>query len=116
VAGLPINTGSGPTMGHFLYFGDNSIVTGVGITRTPTCVTGDTLPDPYLGSRFRVGSSGGGDFRLVASVSGGRASSSGGAITTGGGTGETSIGGIELALERPASVTYVTDWAGAADY
>lgn len=114
-AGLQTTAGTGPYDAHYLDVGDNTIVMGVAVTRTPTCVTGTTLPDPYLGNRFTVGSAGGGEFRLVASVSGGRPS--GGALTTsGGGAGETAITTVGTTLAMPPSVTYVTDWAGTADY
>ena len=51
----------------------------------------------------------------MAPVSGARPG--GGALTTsGGGAGETSITTVGTVLATPASVTYVTDWAGATDY
>lgn len=114
--GLQAVAGTGPYDTFFNDVGANSIVMGVGVTRTPTCVEGTTLPDPYLTNRFRVSASGGGDFRLTAAVSGARPSVGGGLAVSGGLAGETSIVTITSSLETPPSVTRVTDWAGSADY
>jgi hypothetical protein len=114
-AGLQSTAGTGPYDTHYIDVGDNTIVMGVAVTRTPTCVSGTTLPDPYLGNRFTVGPPGGGEFRLVAPVSGARPGG-GGLTTSGGGTGEASITTVGTVLETPPSVTYVTDWAGSTDY
>lgn len=69
-AGLESTPGIGSLDSHYLEVGENQIVMGVAVTQRPTCVQGDAIPDPYLGGRWQVDRSGGGQFELVAQVSG----------------------------------------------
>ena len=85
-------------------YGDR-LVLGVGITQRPTCVTGSTVPDAFLGSRYQATSVGGGTFQLTAQLSGGDSSSTAGAIET-----------RTRQLESPVSYTRVQSFAGAVDY
>ncbi|MFK7988808.1 MAG: pilus assembly protein [Sandaracinaceae bacterium] len=82
----------------------DSLILGVSITQRPTCVTGDDVDDPYIGSRYRVDSVGGGQFQLTAQVSGG-SSASEGAIQT-----------ITQTLPTPDSFTTMRGFAGQVDY
>lgn len=107
-AGLEGTAGTNVFDAHYVDVGSNSIALGVAITRSPTCITTDTIPDPYLGmSREVVAASGGGTFSLTAQISG-----PGGTTVSGG----TSIGTFSRALPTPPPVTYVTGWAGTTDY
>jgi len=107
-AGLEGTAGTNVFDAHYVDVGTNSIALGVAITRSPTCVTTDTIPDPYLGlSREMITASGGGSFSLTAQISG-----PGGTTVSGG----TSIGTFSRALPTPPPVTYVTGWAGTTDY
>jgi type IV pilus assembly protein PilY1 len=108
VAGLEGTLGSNVFDAHFVDLASNTIALGVAITRTPTCITTDVIPDPYLGiNRESVASSGGGEFSLTAQVSG-----PGGATVAGG----ASVSTFSRSLPAPQSVTYVTGWAGTTDY
>lgn len=64
---------------------DNQIVMGVAVTQRPRCLTlsDATVTDPYLGSRThqRVSDQGGGEFQLVAQVSGGGTAAAGGSVS-----------------------------------
>ena len=74
-AGIPFPTpGMVSASGAEVHWQDteaNKIAVGVSIRQTPTCVSGITEVDPYsAGARYRIGSVGGGEFRLVAQASG----------------------------------------------
>lgn len=76
----------------------NKIAVGVSIRQTPTCVSGITEVDPYsAGVRYRIGSVGGGEFRLVAQASGSSSSR----------TASTSVEVISRNLPSPGSFTNV---------
>ena len=81
---------------------DNALVLGVGITQRPTCLTGTTVSDPYIGSRFVATESNAGQFLLRAQVSGG-------ASTAAGGSG---ISTVERTLPPPLTTTMVTAYTG----
>ncbi len=82
----------------------NQLVLGVGITQRPTCVTGSTQIDPYIGNRYRVTNMGGGTFELRAQLSGGTASTSGAVAT------------MSVQLPSPQSFTTVHAFSGRVDY
>ena len=88
---------------HYVGPYQDRLILGVGITQRPTCVVGDEVPDPYLGTRFRVSEVGGGQFELIAQASGGSASE--GAIDT-----------ITQTLPSPASFSTIVAYAGQVDY
>ena len=98
--------GSGVYDQHFQAPYVNELVLGVGITQRPTCLSGAEEFDPYIGSRYRVGDVGGGDFVLSAQVSGGTADPS----TTG------AIRTVEQQLPTPQSFTTMSSFAGSVDY
>jgi type IV pilus assembly protein PilY1 len=82
----------------------NAIIVGVGVAQRPTCTAGLTEADPYFGgSRYQVTGVGGGEFQLVAQVSGQAGVAAG------------SVGTIVRTLTPPASFTAVQSWAGAID-
>jgi type IV pilus assembly protein PilY1 len=82
----------------------NAIIVGVGVTQRPTCTAGLTEADPYFGgSRYQVTGVGGGEFQLVAQVSGQASVPAG------------TVGTIVRTLTPPASFTAVQSWAGAID-
>jgi hypothetical protein len=96
--------GSG-TMVQYIGPFANEIIMGVGVTKRPSCFTGETIADPYFGGdRYRVTDSGGGGFELVAQVSG---------RTTGAAT--TTIPTIRRELPVPAAVSRVRSFAGSID-
>lgn len=106
--GLEGTLGTNVFDAHYVDLAANTIALGVAITRTPTCVTTDVIPDPYLGmNRETVSASGGGEFSLTAQVSG-----PGGTTVSGG----ASVSLFSRSLPAPQSVTYVTGWAGTTDY
>ena len=84
----------------------NAIIMGVGVTQRPTCFDGLSETDAYSGgTRYRHSSSGGGEFQLVAQVSGG-----GGTAAALG-----SVSTITRTLAPPASMTSIQSWSGAID-
>ena len=105
--GLESTPGSAAFDTHFVSAGTNVIALGVSVTRAPTCATVDTIPDPYYSMRSRVSASGGGEFSLTAQLSG-----PGATIVAGG----SSVATFSRGLPTPAPVTYITNWAGNADY
>ena len=96
--------GSGVFDTHFRGPFSDQLVLGVGVTQRPTCLSGADEFDPYIGTRYRVGTVGGGTFVLTAQVSGGPASASGG-----------DIGTIQEQLPAPQSYTVVHGFAGDVD-
>ncbi len=82
----------------------NQVVMGVAVTQRPNCYSGSTEVDPYFGSRYVVNQTGGGNFELVANVSGGGSHATGGAV-----------GQITRQLPAPQSYTSVQGWAGSVD-
>lgn len=105
--GLEGTVGSASFDTHYVDAGTNVIAMGVAITRAPTCVTVDTIPDPYYSMRTRVEASGGGEFSLTAQLSG-----PGGMPVAGG----SSISTFSRSLPMPQPITYIQSWAGTADY
>lgn len=83
---------------------ENQIVMGVAITQRPTCFLGEVELDAYLGNRYRVTQQGGGQFQLVAQVSGGGTAGTGGTIAE-----------ISRNIPAPQSYTRVGGWAGFVD-
>jgi hypothetical protein len=84
----------------------NTISMGVSIAQAPTCVAGTTTSDPYLGSRFQMGSAWGGEFRIVSQLSG----SGGTSITT-----ASSVGTVSFGIPSPTSITRIISWLPQAD-
>lgn len=86
---------------------ENQIVMGVGVTQRPNCVEDVTGADPYFGygagTRSQVSETGGGDYQLVALVSGGSVTSTG------------SVATITRSIAAPESRTRVQSFAGAVD-
>jgi type IV pilus assembly protein PilY1 len=82
----------------------NAIIMGVGITQRPTCFSGVTETDAYSGgTRYRHAAVGGGEFQLVAQVSGGTGAVAS-AVTT-----------ITRTLTPPAALTSIQSWTGSID-
>ncbi len=105
--GLESTAGIGRLDAHLLPVGDNQIVMGVAVTQRPTCIQGDTIPDPYMGGRWEVQRTGGGDFQLVAQVSG-----RGGAA----GVGAPRVASIQRTLPAPEAFTRILAVAPQADF
>jgi type IV pilus assembly protein PilY1 len=61
---------SGSTVLSAQLGGQNTIVTGLGITQRPNCTQGAGVSDQYLGSRYQISNVQPGTFQLVAQVSG----------------------------------------------
>lgn len=82
----------------------NAIIMGVGITQRPTCFSGVTETDAYSGgTRYRHAAVGGGEFQLVAQVSGGAGASLG------------TISTITRTLTPPTALTSIQAWTGSID-
>ncbi len=61
----------------------NSLIMGVAVTQRPRCYDGVSTTDPYFGgTRYQVTNTGGGQFELVAQVSGTATRSTGAAVGT----------------------------------
>lgn len=97
---------SGPVDAHFIGPFTNEIVMGVQVTQQITCVTGDELPDPYLGMRYDVTGTGASQFQLTAQISGGSAP---------GTPGTSSVRSITRTLPAPPAYTRVLSWVPQAD-
>ena len=86
----------------------NAIIMGVGVTQRPTCFNGLTETDAYSGgTRYRHSAVGGGEFQLVAQVSGGSSASTGASLGT--------VSTITRTLTPPASMTSIQSWSGTVD-
>lgn len=96
--------GTGVFDQHFRGPYSDQLVLGVGITQRPTCLSGAEEPDPYIGTRYRVGDVGGGTFVLRAQVSGGTPDPAAGAIGT-----------VEEQLPAPQSYTTIHGFSGQVD-
>jgi hypothetical protein len=84
----------------------NAIIMGVGVTQRPTCFSGLSETDAYSGgTRYRHSAVGGGEFQLVAQVSGGGGTAA--ALGT--------VFSITRTLTPPASMTSIQSWSGAID-
>jgi len=105
-AGLEAVSGSSVFDRHYVDIASNSIAVGVSVGVSPTCVSGTSLPDPYLGSRFVVNEAAVPTFRLVSQVSGGSSVS----------TGVTSVPTTSVSLPTPNAFTRIMSWASNADY
>lgn len=82
----------------------NAIIVGVGVTQRPTCYDGVSETDPYVGgTRYRHQNASGGQFTLVAQVSGQAGAAAG------------TVGVITRNLNAPASVTSLQGWSGSID-
>jgi type IV pilus assembly protein PilY1 len=84
----------------------NAIIMGVGVTQRPTCFNGLSETDAYSGgTRYRHSAAGGGEFQLVAQVSGGGpATPALGSVPT-----------ITRTLTPPTSLTSIQAWSGGID-
>ena len=98
--------GSGVLDAHFMGPMLNQIVLGVQVTQALTCVQGAEVVDPYIGPRYQVTESNGGNFQLVAQVSGAT-----GAATPG----TSSIRTVSRSLPPPAAYTRLFSWTPQAD-
>lgn len=83
----------------------NQIIMGVTITQRPTCFDSVEEFDPYVGRRYKVARQGGGNFDMVANVSGTAARPSGSGT----------VGRVSRTMPSPLSYTTVQSWAGSAD-
>lgn len=92
---------------HFSDLGQNQIIMGVGVTQRPTCFAGQSVSDPYLGQRYQVNQTGGGNFQLVAQVAGRGQSTSATA---------TSVQTVTRTLQPPPSATRPIGWVSGVDY
>lgn len=101
-----IGLGSATYDTYFTSTPPNTISMGVAVAQAPTCVAGTTSMDPYLGSRFQVGSAWGGEFRIVSQLSGGGGST----ISTASSVDTTSFG-----IPSPTSFTRILSWLPQAD-
>lgn len=105
--GLESMPGSNTFDVHYVDAGTNVIAMGVAVTRAPSCVTVDSVPDPYLSMRTTIEATSGGEFMLTAQLSG-----PGGMPVAGG----SRVPTLSRTLPTPAVVTRVTGWMGNADY
>lgn len=104
-AGIESPIGSGTFVARLSDI-SNAIIMGVGVTQRPTCFSGLSETDAYSGgTRYRHSAVGGGEFQLVAQVSGG-----GGTAAALG-----SVSSITRTLTPPASMTSIQSWSGAID-
>jgi type IV pilus assembly protein PilY1 len=103
----PNNAGE-TTLTHYRGPFENQIVMGVSVTQRRQCLDLQEVSetDPFLGTRTfkQVNDSGGGQFELVAQVSGGGTSSGGGSVSE-----------IKQKLPAPDSFTQIQGFAGSVD-
>lgn len=83
----------------------NEVLMGVAVTQRPTCYSGLDITDPYLGRRFVVQQSGGGQFYLVGQLSGASVAA----------PGSGSITALSRQLPTATLPTRVQSWAGTVD-
>jgi len=103
--GLESTPGSGVFDVRKLDGFDNQIIIGVSVTQRPTCFEGvEDFPSYFGGRRYRVLDSGGGQFQMVANVSGNAERTLGG-----------EVGRITRNMPRPLAYTTVQSWAGAVE-
>jgi type IV pilus assembly protein PilY1 len=98
--------GSGRLDAYFLGPFVNQIVMGVSVNQQLLCTRGTEEIDPYIGTRYRVSGTGGGQFLLVAQVSGRALSTS---------PGDSSVRTITRTLPAPNAYTRILAWVPQVD-
>jgi type IV pilus assembly protein PilY1 len=106
VGQIETTEGSGRLDGHFIGPFENQIAMGVAITQQVTCTRGTEEIDPYIGTRYHVNGTGGGQFRLTAQVSGRALGTTPGA---------SSVRTITRTLPAPNAYTRILSWVPQAD-
>lgn len=104
--GLESSPGSGTLDATCIGPYANQIIMGVSVTQRPSCFRGTETIDPYFGTRFMVSETGGGDFRLIAQLSGtaGSVAPTGAIIST-----------VDRLLPTRRKLTRVQGWASSVD-